>query len=167
MSSVGAMAAITASAAAARKRREEKEEEAMAGYNSNDLTGWEFKIVRSGLGKFSSAEAVRKLCEEEARSGWEMLEKFDSGRIRFKRRVENRAADVQRDTDPYRTEAGAFGGKVSAIVIGLLLALGGAVFLYLNMSDSGLRTESLPMILIAIIAVVALVAVVWAKLSRS
>jgi len=43
--------AIHAAMAAAARRRQE-EEEKMTNYNKEDLEGWEFKIVRSNIGRF-------------------------------------------------------------------------------------------------------------------
>ncbi len=114
-------AAITA-ALAAIAARNRKEEEQMTGYNKGDLEGWEFKIVRSGTNKFRSQEVVRQVCDEEARSGWELVEKFDDARMRFKRRVERRSGDQHAEIDPYRTSVG-FGGKATGAIIGGILAL--------------------------------------------
>lgn len=133
MSSAGASAGAAASIAAAvakRKAKLQREEEAMAKYNSEDLGGWEFKIVRANTKRFKKRETVKQLCEEEARAGWEMVEKFDDYRIRFKRKVEHRSRDQYLDFDPYRSEVGTTSG---AIVAGVLIALGvliaGAVIL--------------------------------------
>jgi hypothetical protein len=99
--------ATAAAAAAARRRREmQREEEQMTGYSKEDLEGWEFKIVRASTHKFKNPEFVRQVCAEEAKAGWEMLEKFDNQRIRFKRRVDQRAGDAYQHDDPYRTQIG-------------------------------------------------------------
>jgi len=82
-----------AAAAAERKRRLQKEEEQMTRYRTEELEGWEFKIVRAATRKFRRPEVLQRVCEEEARAGWEMLEKFDDSRIRFKRRIDHRAED--------------------------------------------------------------------------
>ena len=87
----------------ARKRQQEKEEEAMTQYSADDLNGWEFKIVRSVFGRFNNQELVRQLIAEEAQNGWEMVEKFDECRIRFKRRTDKRALHSGDGIDPYRT----------------------------------------------------------------
>ena len=55
--------AIMIAAAAAKKRRE-REEENMAQYNSDDLDGWEFKIVRAHTRKFRKAEQVEIVCQD-------------------------------------------------------------------------------------------------------
>ncbi len=112
--SAGSMAAVTA--AAAKKRREQQEEEEMTQYSPPDLDGWEFKIVRSLTGKFSNREAVQRLCTDEARAGWEMIEKFDNNRIRFKRKIERRSQDQSLNCDPYRTSVGMGEGGLVAII---------------------------------------------------
>ena len=122
----GGVAAATA-AAAARAARRRQEEEDMTGYNASDLDGWEFKIVRSNTGKFKNREAVRQLCDQEALAGWEMLEKFDDNRIRFKRKIEHRSRDQHLQTDPYRSEIGPGQGKIVALVLGAIVLLGGLV----------------------------------------
>ncbi len=123
----GSTAAIAA--AAAKKRREEEE---MSGYKTDDLKGWEFKIVRSNTGKFRNLEAVNRLCQEEAQAGWEMLEKFDDQRIRFKRRTEKRSMDAHLPNDPYRTSVGMSEnrGLVMALGLGVLL-VGLALFFFM------------------------------------
>jgi len=133
MSHVPITAASTAAiaAAAAKAARERQEEEAMTGYNKTDLDGWEFKIMRSNFGKFKDYQAVQILCQKEAKAGWEMLEKFDNHRIRFKRRVEKRAGDRGLQTDPYRTQTGLGDSMKIMTVLGIvLLLLGLSLFIY-------------------------------------
>ena len=111
----------------------------MTQYSPEELSdGWEFKIVRSNLERFGKPAVLRRLIEEEARAGWVMLEKFDNGRVRFKRPVSARQRDdlLPPEVDPYRTN---YGGSASAgltvmLVLGLVilfavLAVGGAVVL--------------------------------------
>lgn len=117
-----------AGAAAARRRREQEEEELMTSYSTNDLEGWEFKIVRSVMGRFSNPRIVRTLCEEEARAGWELVEKFDDSRIRFKRPTDRRRSDSQLGFDPYRTRYGI--GELT-IVVTVIGALSVAILLVL------------------------------------
>jgi hypothetical protein len=127
MSNGGAIAATTAARIAAERMRQEEEE--MTAYNKEDLDGWEFKIIRSNTGKFKKFEAVRILCQEESRAGWEMVEKFDDNRIRFKRRIENRGSDNQMQFDAYRTRVGVSDGALAFIIIGCIAALVGIVAL--------------------------------------
>jgi hypothetical protein len=128
----GAVAASAAAAAKAAKMR--KEEEELTPYNAEDLDGWEFKIVRANSRKFKDTEAVHRLCEQESHAGWEMVEKFDDSRIRFKRRVEMRSRDQHLGpgaVDPYRTLIGVSETHIVFLVIGLsaLLALGAVLFI--------------------------------------
>jgi hypothetical protein len=73
------------------------------------LVGWEFKIVRASRDLFRNPAVLQKLCEEEAMSGWILLEKLDDRRVRFKRLIALRnVLDVkQLSYDPYRTHYGS------------------------------------------------------------
>lgn len=100
----------------------------MTGYSTDDLNGWEFKIIRSAFGAFRNPDKVRRLLEEESRAGWELIEKFDDQRIRLKRRTEKRKNDSTLGYDAYRTSYGAPEYAiaivvVAAIAIGVLVAL--------------------------------------------
>ncbi len=123
----GAIVAATsggaaAAAAAAARRRMLEEEEKLTTYNKDDLEGWEFKIVRANTNYFKKPENLRRTMEEEARSGWEMVEKFDNQRVRFKRRIEKRKEDQYRqDLDPYRTTVGIGQGRLALIIVGSIL----------------------------------------------
>jgi len=128
----GGIVPVLAAAAAAKRRRQEEEEESMVAYNSDDLNGWEFKIVRATFGRFSNYQAVQKVCQEEAEPGWELVEKFDQYRLRFKRRVERRSNDHLARLDPYRTSPGIkWSGTSTALVIGVILLLVGGLALLL------------------------------------
>jgi hypothetical protein len=151
----GAIAGAAAGAAAARQAREE---EKMAGYNTNDLDGWEFKIVRSALGRFSSRQAIEKVRQEEAQNGWELLEKFDDHRLRFKRRVERRSGGSVSNVDPYRSSVG-FGGPRVGLIVGLLTLLAGVALLFF-MQAGGSGSLHLPGPTIAVLVVAILLPVV-------
>jgi len=129
-----AAAGAAAGAAAAAKRAAElrQEEENMTGYNADDINGWEFKIIRANTRKFKDSRAVKQLCDEEARAGWEMLEKFDDSRIRFKRKTEHRSRDQYAEIDPYRSEVGVTQGGILTIVLGSLAVLAGLLYLVLS-----------------------------------
>ncbi|NEQ21172.1 MAG: hypothetical protein F6K28_18485, partial [Microcoleus sp. SIO2G3] len=73
------------------------------------LVGWEFKIVRASRDLFCNPAILQKLCEEEAMSGWILLEKLDDRRVRFKRLIALRnVLDVkQLSYDPYRSHYGS------------------------------------------------------------
>ena len=84
MSSTGAAAAAGAARQAELLRQQEEEE--LTKYSDAELQGdWEFKILRSNLASFAKPEVLKQVCEEEARAGWVLLEKFDNQRLRFKR----------------------------------------------------------------------------------
>jgi len=118
----GATAATVAAAAAARQRQEEED---MTKYNAEDLDGWEFKILRSATGRFKNYQKLQQICREEARAGWEMVEKFDDNRVRFKRRIERRSGDQGLPTNPYRTSVGMQGGAMAAILAGVVFVIAG------------------------------------------
>ena len=105
-----------------------QEEEELTKYSDAELQGdWEFKILRSNLASFAKPEVLKQVCEEEARAGWVLLEKFDNQRLRFKRPVSARARDAGLDFDPYRTQYGSSSGAIVAIAIAVSLALAGAI----------------------------------------
>ena len=123
----GSIAATTAAAAAKKKR---EEEENMTKYDSDDLDGWEFKIVRANTRKFKNSEMIEKVKQEEAQSGWELVEKFDDYRLRFKRRVEKRSLDAHLEADPYRSQVGSDNSTAIALIVGILIALVGIFILF-------------------------------------
>ncbi|MHC4547380.1 MAG: hypothetical protein ACYTEZ_01275 [Planctomycetota bacterium] len=89
----------------------------MATYEPKDLEGWEFKILRAATSRFKDPLALHAIVAEEARAGWELIEKFDDRRLRLKRRIAWREKDADLTLDPYRTWVGR-----SEDVRGLLLA---------------------------------------------
>lgn len=125
------MSAGAAGAAAAAKmaRLRREEEESMTGYTNTELAdGWEFKILRSATAAFRNPERMRQAIEEESRSGWALVEKFDDQRLRFKRPAPARGAAPQIPAsgttpgiDPYRTTFGMSNGKMAAMIVGSIL----------------------------------------------
>jgi len=78
---------------------------------------------------------MKGVLDEEARAGWQFLEKFDNYRLRLKRPANARDHDASLNFDPYRTWIGIgqtkFALLVTAGVLGggfLLLALLPAIF---------------------------------------
>ena len=73
------------------------------------LVGWEFKIVRASRDVFRKPAVFQQLCEEEAMSGWILLEKLDDRRVRFKRLIalRNVLDTEQLSYDPYRCNYGS------------------------------------------------------------
>jgi hypothetical protein len=146
---------IVAIAASQAAKKRNDEEEKMAGYNKEDLDGWEFKIVRSAMGKFNKYQKVQDVCQEEALAGWELVEKFDDSRLRFKRRVDHRSRDSQLKSDPYRTDIG-LGSSRNLIMISLGLLIAGILAFVLILqsgSPSAGGSESSIYILTAIITI--------------
>jgi hypothetical protein len=122
---MSAAAAGAAAAAAARQRREEEE---MTGYSERDLAeGWEFKFVRSATGAFRRPEYLRRVLEEEARSGWSLVEKFDNGRIRLKRPASARRMEPAGGIDPYRSHVGIRDAALALIIMGSIFGTLGVV----------------------------------------
>jgi len=148
--------------AAHRLAERRKEEESMT-YNADDLNGWEFKIVRSATGAFRKQEIIQQLCREESRAGWEMLEKFDNSRIRFKRRVDRRASDQSLGFDPYRTNYGGAGIAAAAVAIAAMAALIGIGILTFSVGKGkGQNTDFLFQVIPILIILIA-VFVIWSK----
>jgi len=112
--------AATAAAAAKKAAELRKEEEEMTPYVNNDLQNWEFKIVRSSTGKFDDRKFLQEVIAQEAKAGWEMLEKFDKYRVRFKRPVDKRKNDQYLDYDPYRTVVGISEGGLVGMILGIV-----------------------------------------------
>ena len=113
-------------AAAEDKRKKQEEEEKMTNYSQAELGGeWEFKIMRSTFGAFRKPQVLQALIEEEAQAGWEMVEKFDEYRVRFKRPVRARNNDAMLPDyyDPYRTQYGGLGSRNTMVMVGIGLAL--------------------------------------------
>ena len=109
---------IASAGAAARLRALHEEEERLSAYSPDDLAkGWEFKIVRASTAAFRKSEVMQQVCDEEARSGWELVEKFDDARLRFKRPTSARNIPSPAGLDPYRTTYGISQGKLTAIIL--------------------------------------------------
>jgi hypothetical protein len=126
---------IAIHAANEQRRKIEQEEEEMTKYTSEDLEqDWEFKIVRGFYPVFRKPAVFQALLEEESLAGWELVEKLDDRRVRFKRRKDARRRDatLPPGIDPYRTQYGtntnAIGvaiGLISLLLFaGLFLAIG-------------------------------------------
>jgi len=111
-------------AAVAKAKRQEEEEE-MTPYSGGEVsTPFEFKIIRSGTGLFGHPEKMRKALAEEAKAGWELVEKFDDNRVRLRRTIASGEDDRFLDFDPYRTWIGVTesGMVVRGLVVSFILA---------------------------------------------
>jgi hypothetical protein len=93
-----------------------------------ELEDWEFKIMRSAIGAFKDPRVFQSTVQQESLGGWELMEKFDDERVRFRRPVSarNNDATLPRGYDPYRTQVGiSEGALVLYIIFGILLVVGG------------------------------------------
>jgi hypothetical protein len=118
-------------AAAAKRRRMQQEEEEMTPYGSSDVERYEFKIIRSATGMFKHPEKLHAVLAEEARAGWELVEKFDNGRIRLKRDIQWREKDARLPQDAYRITVGIGEG---GLVLIILAAVFGAIGLIITIA---------------------------------
>ncbi len=120
-------AAVAAAAAEAARRMREEEEE-MTPYTGQELAeNWEFKIIRSNTGSFRKSDIFRQMLAEESESGWQLVEKFDDGRVRLKRpRVApSSVSSGDSGRDPYRTTFGmSQGALVTWILVGAFAGIG-------------------------------------------
>jgi hypothetical protein len=156
----GAFVAIHA--AEEKRRRAEEEEEEMTSYTTEDLENkWEFKIVRSEIGAFRKPEVFQNLLQEEQIAGWEMVEKLDDRRVRFKRHKDARRKDTMlpQGYDPYRTTYGRSTAK-TAVLIGIALAI--ALTVGIGILGAASTGGSKTMIIFPIIIMVAVGVLVFA-----
>ncbi len=126
------MAVAAAAAHAARMRQQEEED--MTRYDPQDLSQWEFKILRSHTNRFRDPTVLQRVISEERQGEWELLEKFDDGRLRFRRPVGARTEDGARPAgyDPYRTVYGITEASMVLWVVGGILLFFLALVLVLN-----------------------------------
>jgi hypothetical protein len=115
----GAQEAVAAGAAAAVAQRIREEEEEVTPSNTDPSGAVEYKILRSVTGAFKNPARFRAALEEEARTGWELVEKLDDPRARLRRSVAWRQKDGELCQDPYRITVG-----MSKFTFGLCIALG-------------------------------------------
>lgn len=162
----GAFVAIHA--AEEQRKRDREEEEYMTRYTIDELDdNWEFKIVRSETGAFRKPEVFQSLLQEESIASWELVEKLDNRRVRFKRRRDARRRDAALPPgfDPYRSQ---YGGSTArkAILFGVLfmvaLGIGAAV-----LANFGSVAGYFPIIVTTVGVIVLLIAVILVVVSRS
>lgn len=162
----GAFVAIQA--AEEQRKRDREEEEYMTRYTTDDLDdNWEFKIVRSETGAFRRPEIFQSLLQEESVHGWELVEKLDNRRVRFKRPRDARRRDttLPPGLDPYRSQYGGSTAR-NAILLGVIfmvaLGIGAAV-----MANFGAVASDFPIIVTTVGVIVLLAAVILVVVSRS
>lgn len=99
---------FTMAAEQERLRKLYQEEEDRTSYTLEDLMeNWEFKIIRCALPLFEQPAFLESVLREEARAGWQLVEKFDGMRVRLKRLGgQPPVAGLPVGYDPYRTAVG-------------------------------------------------------------
>jgi len=70
---------------------------------------------------------TRQVLDEESRAGWTLVEKFDKGRIRFKRPASARAGDSALGQDPYRTHVGISDVRLALTIMGSIFGVLGLI----------------------------------------
>ena len=92
--------------------------------NTDPTGAVEYKIIRSATGAFKDPAKFRAALDEEARAGWELVEKLDNSRARLRRSTECRKDDARLGQDPYRTQVGIGEGALTiGIVAGVFLLI--------------------------------------------
>jgi hypothetical protein len=132
-------AAIAAHAAREEERKKDEEEEELTTYRKEELEqGWEFKILRSALSEFRNPQVFARAVETERMGGWELVEKFDDERVRFRRPIAARANDAMLPAgyDPYRTRHGMGEGLLAFWVIFAIFGVVALIFGGLWMSGA-------------------------------
>src|SRR5262249_3999078 len=109
--------------------------------NTDPSGAVEYKIIRSATGAFKDPAKFRAALEEEARAGWDLVEKLDDSRARLRRSVTWRQKDGELSQDSYRINVGLspaalalwlvtgiFGGValLAALAAGLIALAGGS-----------------------------------------
>lgn len=149
-----------AAAAHAAKRRRlfaEQEEEEMTNYSNDDLNNnWEFKIVRSETDIFRRPEVFQQLLAEEQIAGWEMVEKLDDRRVRFKRNKDARRRDIRlpEGYDPYRTTYGRSNFRLVFSLLAMSISIAAilfAMFMENQGNDPAEWALTIPIIIILVI----------------
>lgn len=92
-------------------------------YTNDDLTHWEFKIVRADGGEFADQQHLDAMLRQEAKAGWTIVEKYDNQHVRLKRPINARYQDshLPYDVDPYRTTYSLTHGWPFMLMAGCLL----------------------------------------------
>ena len=161
---------IAAHQARERQKQDELEEEEMTKYTPEELeTNWEFKIVRSETGAFRKPEVFQALLQEESIAGWELVEKLDNRRVRFKRRKESRRRDATLPPgyDPYRTNFGSATARTTIVIgiaIALFLAVGLGVLGVFSIGESFHPIATIfPFLIITFVGVLIIALAIWRR----
>ena len=66
----------------------------------------EYKVVQAQTPLFSDTAKMHEILDQEARAGWQLLEKEDNYRIKLQRNISHRENDKNLDFDAYRSNVG-------------------------------------------------------------
>lgn len=66
----------------------------------------EYKIMQAQTPLFADTAKMLELLDQEARAGWQLLEKEDNYRIKLQRNISHRENDKNLDFDAYRSTVG-------------------------------------------------------------
>ncbi|MEX2469225.1 MAG: hypothetical protein WD396_05660 [Pseudohongiellaceae bacterium] len=66
----------------------------------------EYKVLHAQIPMFADPEKLRATLAEEARAGWDLVEKLDNHRIKLQRETSHREQDAGLDFDAYRSNVG-------------------------------------------------------------
>lgn len=83
----------------------------------------EYKIVQSNTPMFANTAKLKEIAAEEARAGWELIEKVDNFKLRFQRDISHRDNDSKLDSDPYRTQVGVSSAVTYTITAVVTIAI--------------------------------------------
>ncbi len=96
----------------------------------------EYKIIQAQTPLFSETAKMQEVLAEEAKAGWDLLEKEDNYRIKLQRNVSHRANDKNLEIDAYRSTVGVSPIITYGATALLTLAIV-SVILYLALWSSG------------------------------
>ncbi len=66
----------------------------------------EYKVIQAQTPLFSDTAKMHEILDQEARAGWQLLEKEDNYRIKLQRNISHRDNDKNLDFDAYRSNVG-------------------------------------------------------------
>lgn len=102
----------------------------MTSYTPQDLDEhWEFKILRANTSPFCKPEVLHAVLTDEAKAGWQLVEKFDDNRLRLKRSGAAKERDAHLPFDPYRTRYGISDLQLGLMIVGAALTLTAMILL--------------------------------------
>lgn len=89
----------------------------------------EYKIVQSTTPLFKSREKLEAVLAEEAKAGWQLVEKYDNYKLRLQRDISHREKDGERSFDAYRTQVGVHNAITYTIATVVTLAVVLGIFI--------------------------------------